>query len=447
LSDANVVNLISSRFVPVALNRQEIRAAKDEGGDFFRSVQTQAYQHQGIWLASPDGRVLVATGGLPPEPAKPGDHDRKILKELREGMKAYGRIAPRLVGATNPLPYRGIGVRPDGGATLAVSGKDLPTRDLTKQIEPFALPEARFDSVVLSAAEWSALAPPDVRVGSRWAIPEAAGRRFFSFLSPVDAAFHDPAEVTEVQFAGRVASVRDGIALLLYQGTIAGTHHGAPNDGMVGLQFSSNVRLIAGKASYHIETKQMLSLLWVGEGSFWGWHEPGSASQRARIGLVAEWRREAPKAGAQLEAKAPGSETKVELADSTPEAALKTFLLALAAQDEATLRAVTLPHAEFDLLLKSPLASPDRLALLKARLEEKPMRRLKEGDPVRMPDGETRVIKPVDVREGRVVLWPAGAPLPSRLENVDGHWKVFADPFIAVRKYAEGNRLNPVSNP
>jgi hypothetical protein len=124
----------------------------------------------------------------------------------------------------------------------------------------------------------------------------------------------------------------------------------------------------------------------------------------------------------------------VELADSTPEDALKTFLLALAAGDELTLRGVTLPHAEFELLLKDPPAPPDVLALLKARLEEKPMKRLKEGDPVRMPNGESRVIKPADVRAGRVVLWPAGAPLPSRLENVGGHWKVFAAPFIAVRK-------------
>jgi hypothetical protein len=113
---------------------------------------------------------------------------------------------------------------------------------------------------------------------------------------------------------------------------------------------------------------------------------------------------------------------------------LKTFLLALAAQDEATLRAVTLLHDDFDLLLNGPLASPDQLALLKARLEDKPIKRLKAGDPVKMPYGESRVIKPIDVREGRVVLWPAGAPLPSRLENVGGHWKVFADPFIAARK-------------
>ena len=62
---------------------------------------------------------------------------------------------------------------------------------------------------------------------------------------------------------------------------------------------------------------------------------------------MVEWRRGDPKAAAQLEAKARRPETKVELADSTPEDALKTFLLALAAQDEATLRAVTLLRRRF----------------------------------------------------------------------------------------------------
>src|SRR5262249_6359984 len=87
----------------------------------------------------------------------------------------------------------------------------------------------------------------------------------------------------------------------------------------------------------------------------------------------------------------------------------------------------------FAWLLKNPAVPADVLARLKSQLEEKPIRRLKVGDPVRMPNGESRVIQPDDVREGRVVLWPDGAPLPSRLEKVGAHWKVFARPFIAAR--------------
>ena len=85
-------------------------------------------------------------------------------------------------------------------------------------------------------------------------------------------------------------------------------------------------------------------------------------------------------------------------------------------------------------LAQAPKAPPDVLARIKAGLEARPMKRLNAGDRVRMPDGESRVIKPIDVREGRVVLWPDGAPLPPRLDDVGGHWKVFSRPFIAARK-------------
>jgi hypothetical protein len=173
------------------------------------------------------------------------------------------------------------------------------------------------------------------------------------------------------------------------------------------------------------------------------------AQSTVQSGLVAKARqREEPRIARQTTVRAPtttvgregnGSEprAKVELADSTPELALKTFLLAQAAQDEQTLRAVALPDKEINWLLKSPPATPERLARMKAWLEERPIPRLKAGDPVQMPDGRSRVIKPDDVRQGRVVLWPDGAPLPSRIENVGGHWKVFAPPFIAARKSAE----------
>src|SRR5262249_29287169 len=109
--------------------------------------------------------------------------------------------------------------------------------------------------------------------------------------------------------------------------------------------------------------------------------------------------------------------TRVELANSTPEDALVTFLVALAAPDEDTLRAVTLPEKELTSLFKGRPAAGEMLAQLKSRLQQKPMRRLKAGDPVRMPSGESRVIQPDDVRDGRVVLWPEDAEFPSRIEK------------------------------
>jgi hypothetical protein len=165
--------------------------------------------------------------------------------------------------------------------------------------------------------------------------------------------------------------------------------------------------------------------------------KPAAQPQGGAVRAAAKSVGRADQAATRSAGATPRPASRVELADSTPEGALKTFLLALAAGDAATLRAVSQPDDELDWLLRGRPAPPELLARLRAQLEEGPMKRLKAGDPVRMPGGGTRIIQPDDVREGRVVLWPIGAPLPSRLENVDGHWKIFARPFIAARKSAE----------
>jgi len=114
-------------------------------------------------------------------------------------------------------------------------------------------------------------------------------------------------------------------------------------------------------------------------------------------------------------------------------------MLVLAAKDEGVLRAITQPDEGFEWLLKgrpAPLTG-ELLGKMKERLEQTAFHRLKAGDRVQMPGGRAGVIQPADVRDGRVVLRPAGAPFPTRLENVEGHWKVFAGPFIVARQTAE----------
>jgi hypothetical protein len=140
---------------------------------------------------------------------------------------------------------------------------------------------------------------------------------------------------------------------------------------------------------------------------------------------------------------------KVDLIDGKAEDALKTFMLALAAHDEKVLRAVTLPDAEFDVLLKDrvPPIDPKALGEMRSRLDRTPFRRLHAGDRVRMPDGRVAVIKPADVSIGRIVLQPEGSALPTRLENIGGHWKVFVKPIIAARKALLAKRGNSAQKP
>src|SRR5207244_4073580 len=108
LSDPENVRLISTNFVPVAVNLYKIRKVRDEGGDFFRAVQKQKDQYQGFWIVAPDGKVLSAHH----------EHSEKMWVQevraaLRAGIAAFGPIAPRRPAWRDPLPLRGRGVQPD----------------------------------------------------------------------------------------------------------------------------------------------------------------------------------------------------------------------------------------------------------------------------------------------------------------------------------------------
>jgi hypothetical protein len=272
--------------VPVALDVNTFADGKDHTGefDFFKAVHQQKPHDQGIWLAAPDGQLLGYTFSLQP---------REMLAQLKAGLKEFGTVLPRQAAPSNPLPYRGAGVRPDGSVQLAVSDKWMAAKDLS-QLAGMPAGESHTDSVVLSATEWSNLAPPDPRAGSRWAIPEAVCRRFFPLLNPLDVGFRKPEQLTHVQLLGQVASVRDGIAYLVYRGRLEGSHDGTVK-GKPDHVSATELMLAGGVGAYDIQAGQMLTLTWVWDGLHWGLYDPQYQSQRgpgARYGVVVEWRRD-----------------------------------------------------------------------------------------------------------------------------------------------------------
>jgi hypothetical protein len=131
---------------------------------------------------------------------------------------------------------------------------------------------------------------------------------------------------------------------------------------------------------------------------------------------------------------------KVEVADATPEDALKTFMLALISHDEPALRTVSLPTPDFDWLLKGPPAPPEVIRDAKEQFAKLPIKRLKVGEKVTLPRGKEYVVTANEVSRDRAVLLPQGSPVPTRLHDVDGHWKVVTDPFIAARKAVDAAR-------
>jgi hypothetical protein len=124
----------------------------------------------------------------------------------------------------------------------------------------------------------------------------------------------------------------------------------------------------------------------------------------------------------------------------TPEETFRSFLFAMITQDEQGLRDRTLPHDEFEWLLKGE--APPRIVheQIKDQVSQMPVQLMKAGDEFTLPDGRKEKILPEEVAEDRAVVLPQGSPIPARLEKVDGRWRIDAAPIIAARKAADAAR-------
>jgi hypothetical protein len=289
-----VIRLIADNFVPVALNLYVIRADKGSAGDFFRAVSRQMpEQYQGLYLCSPDGKLLVRKT-LWSKEAKGWTED--VLRGLREGLQAFGPVPPRQ-GHSDYLAHRGRGLDADGGAILAVSTKLLFVPQLPADLadlDSSAIPATGHDRILLSAAELAALVPPRVDVGTTWVLPEATARNFYPVLDNWDKRFRGPGEVTAVRLAGKVRSVRHGIAYLNFEGHIAGTHVWPREAGpaLSGKSLRSEMQLLAGVGAYDVKAGKLLSLTLVFEGRAGDPDKLRTPGPDGRYGAVVAWRRD-----------------------------------------------------------------------------------------------------------------------------------------------------------
>src|SRR3954454_10218873 len=140
---------------------------KDQGaaGDFFRSVQKQKPNYQGLWVVSPQGKVLSAHQDMTTMADPRGKWTKSALADLGAGLKASGPVTPRRVEKFQSLPHRGVGTQPDGRVTLAVTDRWVFVKDLSRDAPRDALGATVLDSISLSAGEWKGLAPEDAKAG------------------------------------------------------------------------------------------------------------------------------------------------------------------------------------------------------------------------------------------------------------------------------------------
>lgn len=274
--------------MPVALNLYKVRKDKGPAGDFFRSAQKQRTQYQGLWVVSPQGKVLAANHEMK-HLADRAKWTKSVLKDLKAGLEAFGEVTPRKAKRTDPLPHRGAGARPGGGVTLAVTNRWVIVKSLDKDPPRNTLGATVLDSINLTDKEWAQLAPAKAEAGGKWEVPKETARKFFPLLSPSDTVFRDPKEVTAVQLAGRVRKVEGGVAYLSYEGRIAGTHHGTKDEGKAGKKCSSEAKLIGGVGEYDVKAGKMRTLTLVFDGR-WRNYAPYDHPPM-RFGAVVEWRR------------------------------------------------------------------------------------------------------------------------------------------------------------
>ncbi|WZP00921.1 hypothetical protein EP7_002580 [Isosphaeraceae bacterium EP7] len=123
-------------------------------------------------------------------------------------------------------------------------------------------------------------------------------------------------------------------------------------------------------------------------------------------------------------------------ANASPEGALRGFLGAMLDGDETKLRAVALPHEDFDVLLGGQPIPKLRAAIAKGLIARQPIKALKPGEEWTLPRGRVVKVTDEDVNDDHALLLPQGQPIPFRCTKVDGHWRVDASSVIAGRKAA-----------
>jgi hypothetical protein len=267
--------------VPVAVNRHTIRKEKGPSGDFFQIIHKQRPgQYQGIYLVSPEGKVLAARDREPDKSKMTWADD--VIEAIDDGLTTYGPVTPRDPVTLNLLPDRGVGRRPDGSIVLAVY-----TRYMSLGLDPRGFGEGIIDSIVLPNQDRTRKDFPGLEVGAAFEAEPAVARKFHRVLAPQSDLNLVPRadEVTRAVLTGKVVRIRGGVAEMTFSGRFAGYHVGE-FDSNKGKKIRAEITL-GGVGACEVKTGKLLSITLIGEGvyrSFPPNDEP------TKYGAVVEWR-------------------------------------------------------------------------------------------------------------------------------------------------------------
>ena len=289
LDDSRVVERLTAYFVPAHFNNDDpTRGRFDPNQVLWLDILKQKdLQGQGLWIVAPDGKVLAGMSaeinGHPSErkgdgPGAPWQANRRFadaaVEMLDQVIKDHGPISRR-DAKPQPLPFRGAGIKPDGGVRLIAYSKSDGGLAF---------------SVPLSKEQWEAFTPNKTEVGEKWTLPDAVAQQFAPVLSPfADTRFRP--RCCDLKSAELSATVEKGggkqIQIRLKGRWRADWTHDNS-------EHSVGSATATGIAVFDVETKSVRSLLMIFDGTY-GYTNPSVLIAKPRmVAAVVRWRLDGP---------------------------------------------------------------------------------------------------------------------------------------------------------
>jgi hypothetical protein len=124
-----------------------------------------------------------------------------------------------------------------------------------------------------------------------------------------------------------------------------------------------------------------------------------------------------------------------------PASVVKQLFIAMASNDEATIRKIILPNSNASVLWRGQKAPDEAIAMMKKDLENSKCRELKVGEIFKLPGNKELKITDKMVNKDNKMLVPTlggmETPTPFPVKRVQGQWKVDAGALIAGRLAAQ----------
>ncbi len=242
-ADPEIVKLLQTRFVPVAIDQAYQRRQQDTEGEFYRKIAGQGPRNdfrgttQGLYIATASGKLLSYTNN------RGADRIKRLVQEALDAPPA-GEVAA-ITEQTRDVRYNPR--PPEGGLVVRVQAKVLggyeETTDRWRRIFQTAISR---DNLWISKEEHQALVDGDV--------PASLQKRVARFHL-VDNTRGEPPMWREQE-------IRD-LSMDIVDGKLRGTVQLKTSDGRRGYQ----AKLLG---NVKVENKKVVALDIVALGDFWG---------------------------------------------------------------------------------------------------------------------------------------------------------------------------------